>query len=85
MSAFKLRGRVERGMFPNEVSFIVTDHAGDTYIILIPREMVDETQDAPTISVRLIGREDDVVLVRVPGEPLDSNVVSVNETELVPA
>lgn len=85
MPTFKLRGRVERGMFPNEVSFIVTDHEGGSYTVLIPREMVDESQDSPTITVRLVGRENDVALVRVPGEPLDSNVVSVRDTQLVPA
>lgn len=85
MSTFKLRGRVERGMFPTEVSFVVTDHAGNTCVVLIPREMVDETQEAPTINVRSVGQKDDVVLVRVPGEPLNSNVVSVNASELVPA
>lgn len=78
-----LRGRIGRGMFLNEVAFIVTDHGGAEHIVLIPAEMVQETQGAPSIPVRLVDQEGDIALVRVPGEPLDSSTVSVKTTQLV--
>ena len=81
----KLRGRIERGMFPNEVAFVVTDHEGKSYVVLLPRESVEDLLGTPMIRVRVVDERHDLALVRLPGEPLDSSTVSVRTDQLVPA
>ena len=81
-----LLGRVSDGMFPNERAFIVTDHNGQTLVVIVPETFVSDHDGTPTIQVRVLGSAHGVSLVRVPGEPLDaSRTFSVPDENLVPA
>ena len=84
-SVSRLKGRAEAGMFPTEVAFVVIDHAGQKYVVMVPKEMIGEADGAATILVRVIDRSDDLALVSVPGEPLGPDTLSVRNSELLPA
>ena len=81
----RLQGRVVAGMFPNERVFIITSYNGETFTVIVPEGFVEERDGVPTIRVRVIDSAQGISLVRVPGEALDSNTISVAETALVPA
>ncbi len=82
----RLVGRVSDGMFPNERTFIVTDHNGETLIVIVPEAFVEEHDGIPSIEVRVLGSAHGVSLVRVPGEPLEApRTVYVAEKDLIPA
>jgi hypothetical protein len=81
----KLRGAIRPGMFPSEVTFVVAAHNGTDFVVFIPKEMVEEAHGVHTIKVRVVDRAAGIALVRVPGEPLDSSMVSVAASELSPA
>ncbi len=70
-------------MFPNERVFIVTDHSGETFAVIVPDSFVEERDGVPTIQVRIIERARGISLVRVPGEPLQSSTVSVADDDLI--
>ena len=82
----RLPGRVEKGMFPNERAFVVTDHDDRSYVVIVPDTLIETRDGVSTILVRVINSAGGVSLVRVPGEPLDSSpVVSVSSKDLLPA
>lgn len=82
----RLRGRVSDGMFPNERAFIITDHNGETLIVIVPETFITEYDGIPSLEVRVLGSAQGVSLVRVPGEPLEaSRTVYVAEKDLIPA
>lgn len=76
---WRLRGIVEPGMFPNERAFVVKDQFGNKFVVTVPVALVD---DADTVPVRLIHREDNIALVNVLGESA-SKTLSVKDSELV--
>lgn len=81
---FNLKGEAKDGMFPDEVTFVITGHTGETYVVMVPKEWIGSHDGTATIRVRAIDRDDDVVLVHVPGDSFDSSVVSVKSSELLP-
>lgn len=62
-------------MFPNEVAFVIPDHAGQSYVVIVPKELVEEVNGRTTLRVRLVDRDKGIALVRVPG---GSNVTHCN-------
>lgn len=81
MAEWKLRGKVNEGMFPNERVFVVTDNGGNQYAVIVPEEFIDGS----TIRVNVIESRDGLSLVTVPGEHLDlGRTISVSDSELVP-
>lgn len=72
------------GMFPNERVFIVLDHNGEPFSVIVPESFVEEREGVPTIQVRVLDAAGEISLVRVPGEA-DSNTLSVANSALVPA
>jgi len=83
MAAQYLRGEKRKGMFSNEVAFVVVDSMGKPHVLLVSEDMVETRHGSPTIRVRIVDQAEDVALVRVPGEALDSNTVSVRTSQLV--
>lgn len=83
--SLRLQGRVKMGMFPNERVFIVLDHNGEAFTVIVPESFVEERHGIPTIRVRVLDAVGDISLVRIPGEALDSNTLSVANSALVPA
>jgi hypothetical protein len=57
-------------MFSNERLFSLEDASGRVFMVLVPRELVEEDGDEGTILARVIADDAGVFLVRVPGEPL---------------
>lgn len=81
----RLRGHVQAGMFPNERVFIVRDYNDQRFVVIVPDSFVEEREGVATILVRVLDRARGISLVRVPGEALDSNTLSVADSALVPA
>ena len=82
LSKFRLKGRLSEGMFPNERLVIVRDYSGQERTLIAP----DTSVLGNAILVKLIDKSGDAVLVRLPGDLLDSGrVLSVRESELEPA
>ena len=83
LSQYRLKGELSPGMFPDEQLVTVRDHQGEYFTLIISSNNV--LPDG-AILVRLVDKEGDVALVRLPGELLDSGrLLSVRQSELEPA
>ena len=80
MARFLLRGRLERGMFPDESVVVVTDFQGRIVSIVVPDTAIDRHEGS--VEVRVLERNDDLALVRLPGESFGPSVITVRDSDL---
>ncbi len=79
---YLLRGIVARGMFPNERSVVVSDHAGQELTLLVDDGLV--VDDKGLVEVVVLQARDRLALVRLPGEVYGpGNIITVNDSQLV--
>ena len=89
MDKVLLRGRLTRGMFPNERYAVIKDHKGRGRTLVVPDYVVHNLGESEGeegfIEVQLIEDGGKLALVRLPGEVFGSaRTVTVDESELQP-
>lgn len=74
-----LRGEVSPGGFPNERVLVFSDHQGHRYTVIVTEDEVDGDK----VRVRELRQQDDLTLVRLPGETIGcGSIVTVRDSQL---
>ena len=84
---FRIQGEVFKGMFPDERLLLVKDIEGVVYTLILPSSDVRVSgRGKGYVEVHVLeeghARGDAVALVRLPGESLDGNTMTVRQSEL---
>ena len=83
---FRIRGKIAAGMFSHERVFSVEGAYGFTLEVIVPANDVDEREGVATVPAVVMERSDDLSLVIVPGQPLETGqTVWIPDRELISA
>jgi len=78
-----LRGKVSKGMFPDELVLLLADHDGGPQALIVQSELVKQSGEDGLVEVQIVDQREGLALIRLPGELVTAgHVISVKESQL---
>lgn len=59
----------DKGMFPTERVIVARDFKGAEVASYVPETVIEQHGDIQTVDVEVLGAQDDLVMIMLPGEP----------------